>query len=150
MKCYQINISSSESIKQNVEVIRNRGVRFDWVVANAAVGADHGVKVPSLEVAESTLKTNVDATIDFVKQFQPLLADNGRIIIVSSLMAQLNAHHEDIRKELSESSITEERILQMSREYVEAAKKEDMGIWSWSAYRTSKALISAWERFILP
>ena len=133
-----------------MEAIKSQGVRFDWVIANAAFGADHGVKIPSLEVAESTLTTNVDSTIDFVKQFQPLLADNGRIIIVSSLMAQLNVHHESIRKELSEASITEERILQMSREYVEAAKKEDMGIWNWSAYRTSKALISAWERFILP
>ena len=133
-----------------MEQIKSKNIRFDWVVANAAVGLNQGEKMPTVEVAEATLLTNVDATIDFVKQFQPLLSDNGRIVIVSSLFAQLNFHHENIRKELSDPNITEQRILQMSREYIECAKKEDMGILNWSAYKNSKALISAWERFVLP
>ena len=98
-----------------MELIKSKHISFDWIIANAAVGSDYGEKIPSVQVAESTLSTNVDATINFVKQFLPLLLDNGRIIIVSSWMAQLNVHHESIRKELTDPNITEERILQMSR-----------------------------------
>ena len=66
-------------------------------------------------MAESTLKTNVDATIDFLKQFLAVLGDKGRIIIVSSIMAQLDVHHEKIREELQKNDVTEERILEMSK-----------------------------------
>ena len=133
-----------------MEGIQKQGVKFDWIVANAAVGCDHGQTIPSFEVAESTLKTNVDATIDFLKQFLAVLGEKGRIIIVSSIMAQLDVHHEKIREELQKNDVTEERILEMSKEYIEAAKNKDMGVWNWSAYRTSKVLINAWNRFVLP
>ena len=58
-----------------MEGIQKQGVKFDWIVANAAVGCDHGQTIPSFEVAESTLKTNVDSTIDFLKLIFFLLSD---------------------------------------------------------------------------
>jgi NAD(P)-dependent dehydrogenase (short-subunit alcohol dehydrogenase family) len=61
--------------------------------------------MPSPEVAISTLKTNVDATIDFTKQFLPLLSPTGRIIIVSSEMSALERQPKKIQEKLSNPDI---------------------------------------------
>ncbi len=60
-------------------------------MANAGIcfAGDLGSALPSLEVASSTLKINVDATIYFIKSFLPLMASSGRIVIVSSFMGNL-------------------------------------------------------------
>lgn len=42
-------------------------MRLDRIVANAGVGVDYGLKMPSLEIAERFTKTNFLSTIDFIK-----------------------------------------------------------------------------------
>lgn len=76
------------------------------IVANAAVGCDYGTNIPSVEIAEKTLKTNVVATIKFIKIFLPLLAVDGRVVIVSSKMGQLNVMSEWVRSVLEDVNIT--------------------------------------------
>lgn len=62
--------------------------------------------MPTEEIASKTLKTNFDATIDFIKQFLPLLTNEGRVVIVSSLMGALSEHKESIRNKLQDNQIT--------------------------------------------
>ena len=64
-------------------------------------------------------------------------------------MAALRVQPTKMREVLSNPKITEEEILSLSREYVEAAKSRQMKGYHLSAYGTSKALISAWARFVL-
>ena len=64
-------------------------------------------------------------------------------------MAALRAQPQKIRDILSNSKIDEKEILTLSKEYVQAAKRKKMEGFSYSAYGTSKAIISAWARFIL-
>lgn len=94
--------------------------------------------------------TNVNSTIDFIKQFIPILSANGRIVIVSSSMGALSAHSQQFRARVDNSAITEKDIFTIVDEYIQGAEKKDLGYFNWSAYRTSKALINAWGRFILP
>jgi short-subunit dehydrogenase len=70
---YQIDLLDSQSIARSVELIRQKQIRFDVIVANAAYGADYGQTIPSEETARNTIATNVISTIDFIKQFIPLL-----------------------------------------------------------------------------
>lgn len=147
---YQIDLNDPTSIAKNVQLARDRNIQFDYIVANAAVGCDYGQVIPSEEVAKSTLFTNVNSTINFIKQFIPLLNKNGRVVVVSSIMGSLDVHHQQFRDRLSNPSITEDEILHIANDYVASAIKKDMGHYHWSAYRTSKALINSWSRFILP
>lgn len=101
-------------------------------------------------MAEKTLKTNVIGTIDYIKQFLPLLTDSARIVVVSSYIGSVKTQKPSIRKLIDDPSITEEKILEMSEEYIQAVKRKEIGDWHKSACRTSKALINAWTRFILP
>jgi NAD(P)-dependent dehydrogenase (short-subunit alcohol dehydrogenase family) len=61
---------------------------------------DFGEEKPSFAVAEETLKTNFDSTVDFIKQFLPLLAKDGRVVVVSSVMGALKEQGESIRHKL--------------------------------------------------
>jgi carbonyl reductase 1 len=101
-------------------------------------------------VAEKTLRTNVTGTIDFIKQFLPLLTEDARVVVVSSYIGSVNTQKPAIRKLIDDPNITEGRILLMSEEYIEAVRQQQMGDWHKSACRTSKAFLNAWARFILP
>ena len=131
------------------EYFSTEKVQLDFIVANAAVGYDGGGTIPSQELAEKTLKTNVDSTIAYINSFLPFLSPTGRIVVIASEMAALNAQTSQMQQKLSNKFITESEILAMSREYIQAAKDKSMENYSWSAYGTSKAMISAWARFVL-
>ena len=90
------------------------------------------------------------ATIDFIKTFLPVLSSSGRMIIVSSRAGRLNHQSERIKNALRDPSITEEKIVSMAEDYIQAIKDNEIGDWHKSCYFTSKALINAWGRFILP
>lgn len=90
VNCYKIDLNDPSAISQHVELMKQKGLTFDFIVANAAVGCDFGQTIPSVEVATSTLKTNVTATIDFIKQFLPLLSNKGRVVLVSAALAALS------------------------------------------------------------
>ena len=86
-----MDINQKDSLKKVADTLKSQQILFDYIVANAAVGLDWGFNMPSVDVASSTLKTNVDSTIDFIKLFLPLLSINGRVVVVSSLMGTLDA-----------------------------------------------------------
>ena len=65
-------------------------------------------------MAEKTLRTNVVGTIDFIKQFFPLLTPDARIVVVSSYIGSVNTQKPSIRKLIDDPSITEDKILSMS------------------------------------
>ena len=92
LQCYQLDLQNSQNIGELVANLKQQGIIFDRVVANAAVGADYGTTMPSAEIAKQTMDTNVISTIDFIKQFLPILSPEGRVVVVSSLMGQLTVH----------------------------------------------------------
>jgi short-subunit dehydrogenase involved in D-alanine esterification of teichoic acids len=69
--------------------LKRRNIQLDWVVASAAVGVDFGKTIPTPELASKTLHTNVTSTIDYIKQFIPILSSTGRVVIVSAMMGGL-------------------------------------------------------------
>ena len=89
-----------------MQLIKDRNIQFDWIVANAALGCDYGTTIPSVEVARSTLLTNVNSTIDFIKQFLTVLSNNGRVVIVSSFMGALDVQSEQFRNRVNNPAIT--------------------------------------------
>lgn len=119
-------------------------------MANAAVGADFGLKMPTESVARNTLTTNVTSTIDFVKQFLPLLSSNGRVVLVSAALGAINGQPQQLKAKLNDPNLTENEIIHMANDYIASVVKKDMGYYNLSAYKTSKALLNSWARFILP
>jgi NAD(P)-dependent dehydrogenase (short-subunit alcohol dehydrogenase family) len=61
------------------------------------------------------MKTNLEATIDFVKKFLPLLHPQGRLVIVSTIYASFGNQTTHMKKILRNPQITEEEILNISK-----------------------------------
>jgi short-subunit dehydrogenase len=105
--CHQLDINDWPAVQQLAKKLQGEGVTIDFLVANAAVGYDGGAHMPSPTIAEETLQTNTDSTIHWIKLFLPLLAPNGRVIVVSSEMAALSRQSPRWQKLLNNPALTE-------------------------------------------
>ena len=121
-RVYQLELRDSNKIKELVQRFKKDNIKFDYIVANTGFGVDLGQEKPSVALAEQTMKSNFDSTIDFIKQFLPLLSKDGRIVVVSSAMGALKEQSESIKKKLQNKDISEEELLKLSDEYIKAAK----------------------------
>ena len=77
---------------------------MDKLVANAGVGSSG--MVPSVPKATEVINVNLNSTIQFIKNFLPILSDKGRVVVVSSYLGQLNQLSEPLRQLLLNPSIT--------------------------------------------
>jgi hypothetical protein len=46
-----MDLNNFASIAKNTELIRTKNIQFDAIVANAAVGIDLGLRIPSVQLA---------------------------------------------------------------------------------------------------
>jgi NAD(P)-dependent dehydrogenase (short-subunit alcohol dehydrogenase family) len=106
-----MDIDDSGSIQAVVEKLKTEKAEMYRIVANAAVGFDVGLKMPFPEMAETFIRTNFLSTIDFIKQSLPLLANDGRIVIVSAIFATLQKQPETVRKVLTNPNVTEKELI---------------------------------------
>ena len=86
---------------------------LDRLVANAGIGPDRSGNFPSVELATDTININLFSTINFVKEFLPILSNNGRVVIVSSVLGNLATLSQPLRTKLLDPNITESDILRM-------------------------------------
>lgn len=106
LNCYQLDLASRASVAQTAASLVGRRIKFDFLIANAGRGFDIGTEIPSPELAQAYLKTNLDWTIDFIKHFLPVLDEHGRLIIVSSRYASFANQTEYMKNILRNPNIT--------------------------------------------
>lgn len=106
VNAYHLEINKPESVSLCAVIIKNKGQEFDTIIANAGYGFDRGEVMPSVETADNTLLTNLDSTINFVKEFLPLLDDKGRVIVISSTMGSLLEHSKAYQQKMLDPSTT--------------------------------------------
>lgn len=121
LNSYQLDINDAKAVRELAHQLASSGVKLDFIVANAAIGYDGGGHMPSHQIARDTLKTNTDSTIYYIKEFLPLLSQQGRVIVVSSEMAALGRQPKNLQVLLNNPALTEEEVLTASKNYVLAA-----------------------------
>ena len=144
----QLDINSSSSIDEFVEWIKSaRNGKIDILVNNAALGAFN----ESLQMRLDTLQTNFFSTISFTEKVLPYLADDGKVIMVSSTLGLLSAQGGDVVKALEDPKLTKEKLFEVVNTLIEKTKEGKHTEFGWSAqtYSATKALLNAYTRFIL-
>lgn len=89
ISCYKLDINDNTCIQHVVNDFQSKGWQLDRIVANAGVGFDFGLKMPTLDMAQRFTQTNFLSTIEFIKQSLPLLNSLGRVVVVSAIFATL-------------------------------------------------------------
>jgi carbonyl reductase 1 len=142
----QLDISDSSSIDNFTQWVKTeRDGHIDVLVNNAALGE---TKVPG---KTDTLDVDYFATVNVTEKLLPYLTQDGKIIQVSSQMGGLSLQGDQIKKALSDPSLTEERLNELAKELSETYpenKHTQLG-WSQKLYSASKALLNAYTRWVL-
>jgi len=144
---HQLDISNSASIDDFISWIKaERNSKFDVLVNNAGFGYLRESQQEQLD----TININFFDTIDLTEKLLPYLAEDGKIINVTSENGLLSWQGQNIQKLLSDPSMTKERLMELGTELRDKIKTGDFSKLGWSEiYDDSKALLNAYTRWIL-
>ena len=145
----QLNISDPSSISNFVDWVKGeRNSKVDVLVNNAG----YGFTKDKVEERLDTININLLETIDLTEKLLPYLANDGKIIMISSGLGALAYQEAKIQKALSDSSLTKENLIELTNQLTEKTKTlshTELG-WSDPTYNATKALLNAYTRWVLP
>jgi len=149
----QLDISSSESIIEFTDKIRQNYGRCDILINNAAIAFKDSDPTPFRDQAEPTLHTNFFGTLELTSSLLPLLkqSPHPRIVNIASQAGHLRILPTQRRKDFFTSDdLTIEDLCKSMREFVGSVKagrhKEDE--WPSTCYGTSKLAVIAYTRIL--
>jgi NAD(P)-dependent dehydrogenase (short-subunit alcohol dehydrogenase family) len=140
-----LDVASCESIEQLADRLARREVRLAALVNNAGVALDGF----DADVAERTLAVNVFGALRLTERLLPLMAEHGRVVMVSSGLGVLEGLAPALRERIDPPA-SKEDVSDFLRTFVEdvrAGHYEQRG-WPGSAYRVSKLGLNALTRLL--
>ncbi|KAK9886609.1 hypothetical protein WA026_017531 [Henosepilachna vigintioctopunctata] len=143
---HQLDINDQESIiKFKDHIVKEHG-GIDILVNNAAIAFKSDSPEPFEKQAEETIAVNYFSLLRVCNTLFPILRENARVVNVSSSAGHLSRiPSEDLRKKLSDASLTTDNLSKLMEKFVSDAKMgkhQDEG-WGNSAYVVSKVGCSA-------
>lgn len=89
-ECFTADITDAESLGAVSAALTDRGIKLDCIVAAAGVHAMASLVEGDFAKAERLININLTGTMRTVRELHPLLAERGRIIIITSEVATLS------------------------------------------------------------
>lgn len=145
-KFHQLDITDQKSLETFHDFLKNEHGGIDVLVNNAAIAYKSAATEPMGVQAENTLRVNFFSLLNTCHVLFPLLRPHARVVNVSSSEGHLKKiPGELLRKKLSSSTLTEEQLTDLMKQFVTAAKSGNHQAEGWpnSSYRVSKVGVSA-------
>lgn len=146
---HQLDIDDEGSIAAFANFIKEKHGGIDVLVNNAAIAFKHDAPEPFGVQAEVTLKTNFFALLNVCNALFPLLRPHARVVNLSSSAGFLQRiPGQEIKKKLANPDIQLSELVQLMKDFIEAAKNGDHASKGWpdSCYVVSKVGVSALSR----
>ena len=141
----QLDVADAQSVSALAGVAPRWG-KLDALVNNA------GTTLPGFnaEVAEATLAINFFGAMRVTDALLPMLAEDARIVMVSSGMGELSAVGPELRRRFSDPDLGREELVELVNEFVTAVRRGDHARLGWpsNAYRVSKVALNALTRIL--
>jgi NAD(P)-dependent dehydrogenase (short-subunit alcohol dehydrogenase family) len=142
----ELDVTDSASIARAVERVSRANGRLEVLVNNAGIALDGF----DPDVARRTIAVNTHGAEHVTEAFLPLMADGGRIVMVSSESGSLSQFSDDLQQRFLDPSLDRARLQALLAEFiadVEAERCRQRG-WPSSAYAVSKAGMNALTRIL--
>ncbi len=145
---HQLDVDSDKSVDELVSWVQKTHGKLDILVNNAGIVATTDI---SEEAQKAVVRTNYSSTVRITEKFLPLLADDGKILQISSRLGQLQFQGETLGKILENDNLTEEELNKTAENFIELTKdfKTYPGLPE-PSYCASKGLLNKYVRSILP
>ncbi|EAR92106.1 oxidoreductase, short chain dehydrogenase/reductase family protein (macronuclear) [Tetrahymena thermophila SB210] len=153
-----LDIEDEQSRINIVKYIAEKYGKIDILVNNAAYLLTHDLfnqpegYQPSVETAKRTFSINLFGTISMTQQIIPYLADDGKILQISSRAGQISRQPQQTQQILSNSEgFSVQKITELAEDFYKQCENkiqpQDQR-WSFSAYEVSKCLLNAFTRHV--
>nr|VZI46582.1 unnamed protein product [Spirometra erinaceieuropaei] len=140
VKFHQLDITDRESRDKFADYIKsNYPDGINILVNNAGIAYSNDLTVPFGELARDTITTNYFATVDMCNTFLPLMAQNSRLVNVSSMLSVTTL--KQLSDELYEKFVnpmTIEQLNDLMYDFIKKAEAGDLAGWPLTAYGVSK------------
>jgi NAD(P)-dependent dehydrogenase (short-subunit alcohol dehydrogenase family) len=140
-----LDVSSQESIDNLADRLGRQGLQLSALVNNAGIAMEGF----DANVAEKTLAVNFFGAMHVTERLLPLMAEHGRIVMVSSGVGELEGLSPALRQRFDPPPPKEELValLQAFVDDVRSGQYAQKG-WPGSAYRVSKVGLNALTRLL--
>ncbi len=142
----QLDVSDAASVQAFAAQARTALAPLAVLVNNAGIA----LKGFDADVVKGTLAVNFFGALRVTQALEPLVADGGNIVMVSSGMGELNAYSKPIKARFLDDALSIEGLVALLAEFeagVKSGQHEAQG-WPSSAYRVSKAALNALTRIL--
>lgn len=89
LQIIKLDLADSQSFHHTQDLLKQKGVKIDILINNAAIGPDLGFELPTEESFRKTFDSNVTGTVFFTEAMIEHLAPKAKIINVSSKMGSI-------------------------------------------------------------
>jgi len=141
VEAHALDVTSKESIGALASFLKDRYGGLDVLVNNAGIA----MKGFDADVARRTTDANFFGALHLTDALLPLMRTGGRIVMVSSGVADVSGLPERLRDRLLKPDLTRDELSAFVNEFVadvRAGTHAEQG-WPSSAYRISKAAMNA-------
>ncbi len=142
----QLDVTSQTSVDAFAGLARAELGAIQALVNNAGIS----MKGFDADVVAGTLAVNFFGALRVTQALEPLVADGGDIVMVSSGMADLSAYSKPIKARFLDAALSVDGLVALVNEFASdvAAGQHEPNGWPSSAYRVSKAALNALTRIL--
>ena len=118
-KFHQLDITSTDSIKNLQEFIVTTYGGCDVLVNNAGIAFKYDSTASSIEQATVTLNTNFTGTMQMLRAFSPIIRPHGRIVNIMSwtgIFSKLSS--QSLQAKFSSESLTEDELVELMEQFI--------------------------------
>ena len=142
---HQLDIANEGSIEDFRNHVHEKHNGLDVLVNNAGIAYMRKPTAPISEQAENTIKVNFTGTLNVCKMLFPLLRPHARVVHVAGMVGKLKIiKSESLQNQLTKPDLTEEELVELTQQFVDATKKGDHESKGWpsQAYAVSKLALN--------
>ncbi|CBZ51209.1 dehydrogenases with different specificities,related [Neospora caninum Liverpool] len=143
----QLDITDPASCKQMKDFIQQKYGGLDLLVNNSGFAFKRNATESKYEQAEYTIGVNYFGTKQITETLFPIMRDGARVISVASMCGKMGLENmsEEHRREVLSPDLTFEKLDDIMKRYIEAAKTDDLAKHGWpeSTYEMSKTGVIA-------
>ncbi len=143
---HQLDVNNEKSIDSFVDWLKTNKGKVDILINNAGVM----YRTATDEEKKFTIQTNYFSVVTLTEKILPLLAADGKVLMMSSLVGQLASQSSTLRKALEDPNLDLQKLNDIAHNFINLTQDfQSNAFMPEASYPGSKALLNIYVRNVL-